>query len=83
VKVSTNSLSHIFISTGLPTPSCTHTPPSTGHQQVQLAPQYDTDAFDSMAVVNSEAWSESEPDEKRLTRSDLLPHVGQSQSLAP
>lgn len=45
---------------------------------MQLAPHYDTDAFDSMAVVNSEAWSEGGPDEKKLTRSDLLPHVGQS-----
>ena len=83
MKVSNNYLSHIFISTGPPTPPCTHTSPSTGQQQVQLAPQYDTDAFDSMAVVNSEAWSESGHDEKRLTRSDLLPHVGQTQSLAP
>ena len=53
-------------------------PPSTGHQQVQLSSHYDTDAFDSMAVVNSEAWSEGGPDEKKLTRSDLLPHVGRS-----
>ena len=45
---------------------------------MQLPPHYDTDAFDSMAVVNSEAWSESRPDEKKLTRSDLLPHVGHS-----
>ena len=45
---------------------------------MQLSSHYDTDAFDSMAVVNSEAWSEGGPDEKKLTRSDLLPHVGRS-----
>ena len=43
---------------------------------MRLSSHYDTDAFDSMALVNSEAWSEGGPDEKKLTRSDLLPHVG-------
>ncbi len=43
-----------------------------------LAPpssQYDSDAFDSMAVVNTEEWNEGEADEGGVTRADLLPQV--------
>lgn len=38
-------------------------------------PEYDPDAFDSMAVINAEEWNEGGPDEGGLTRSDLLPQV--------
>lgn len=38
---------------------------------------YDPEAFDSTAVVNSEAWTEEGPDEGDLTRSDLIPHVSE------
>ncbi len=38
---------------------------------------YDTDAFDSMAVMNSEIWNlgEGETDDRKLTSTDLLPNV--------
>lgn len=36
---------------------------------------YDPEAFDSMAVINSEMWTEEGPDEGGLTSSDLIPHV--------
>lgn len=38
-------------------------------------PSYDSEAFDSMALVNSEAWCEGGADEGGLTKSDLLPQV--------
>jgi len=46
--------------------------------QMRLAPpdpSYDSEAFDSMALVNSEAWCEGGADEGGLTKSDLLPQV--------
>lgn len=38
--------------------------------------QYDPDAFDSMAVMNSEIWNLADGDEGIFTPTDLLPNVG-------
>ena len=53
------------------------------HLGVTMVPQggtlvpleYDSEAFDSMAVINSEVWKEEGPDEGGLTRGDLAPQV--------
>ena len=42
---------------------------------------YDPEAFDSMAVVNSEAWTTGRPDGETLTRDDILPQVRVKASL--
>lgn len=39
------------------------------------AARYDPDAFDSMAVMNSETWNCGHQEEGRLTRDDIVPHV--------
>lgn len=41
----------------------------------RLAVPYDPDAFDSMAVMNSELWNLGEGDEGCVTSTDLLPNV--------
>ena len=39
------------------------------------AQQYDSEAFDSMAVMNSEIWNLEEGEESGLSAADLLPNV--------
>lgn len=39
------------------------------------AQQYDSEAFDSMAVMNSEIWNLEEGEESELSAADLLPNV--------
>lgn len=45
------------------------------NQHLGVGKQYDPDAFDSMAVMNSEIWNLGEGDEGELTPRDLLPNV--------
>ena len=40
---------------------------------------FDSDAFDSMAVMNSEMWNEGESDQSGLSREDILTVVGVTQ----
>lgn len=47
----------------------------TEYLEVPGPQEYDPDAFDSMAVMNSETWNMGEGDERGLTLHDLLPNV--------
>ena len=40
-----------------------------------VAQQYDSEAFDSMAVMNSEIWNMEGADESGLSATDLLPNA--------
>ena len=43
--------------------------------------QYDPDAFDSMAVMNSEIWNLGEGEDSQLSSADLLPNVSSRNSI--
>lgn len=49
-----------------------------GRLQGPKVQQYDPDAFDSMAVMNSEVWNVGQNDGQSVSMRDLLPKVSTS-----